>query len=97
MAVHGMRLGDCLLFLDGFQIVVSVFLQSISKAQKAVFMGLSRQVIFLIPALYFFSRWFGLTGVWLSIPAADLLAAVVAILFLRSERRVFYPSSGRRV
>ena len=29
--------------------------------------------------------------------AADLLAAVVAILFLRSERRVFYPSSGRRV
>ena len=97
MAVHGMRLGYCLLFLDGFQIVVSVFLQSISKAQKAVFMGLSRQVIFLIPALYFFSRWFGLTGVWLSIPAADLLAAVVAILFLRSERRVFYPSSGRRV
>lgn len=61
MAVHGMRLGYCLLFLDGFQIVVSVFLQSISKAQKAVFMGLSRQVIFLIPALYFFSRWFGLT------------------------------------
>ena len=32
-----------------------------------------------------------------ALKAADLLAAVVAILFLRSERRVFYPSSGRRV
>ena len=89
MAVHGMRLGYCLLFLDGFQIVVSVFLQSISKAQKAVFMGLSRQVIFLIPALYFFSRWFGLTECGYRSRPPTCWRAVVAILFLRSERRVF--------
>lgn len=81
----------------GFQIVVSTFFQSISKAWKAIFMGLSRQVIFLIPALYFFSRWFGLTGVWLSIPFADFLASAVAALFLLSEKRVFYPKAARRV
>ena len=61
-----------------------------------LFMGLSRQVIFLIPSLYFFSHWFGLTGVWLSLPCADLLSAIVAIFLLRSERRIFYPRSVTR-
>ena len=91
MAKNGMRLAYMVLPLIGIQIVTSVFFQSISKAAKATFMGLSRQVIFLIPALYFFSHWFGLTGVWLSLPCADLLSAIVALFMLRSERRIFYP------
>ena len=62
MATRGMRLA-CLMFpVVGFQIVVSTFFQSISKAPKAIFMGLTRQVIFLIPLLYLFSNWWGI--VW---------------------------------
>lgn len=91
MAASGMRLVYMMLPVVGMQIVISTFFQSISKAGKAIFMSLSRQVIFLIPSLYFFSRWFGLTGVWLSIPFADLLATVVALLFLVREKKVFYP------
>lgn len=97
ISARGLRLAYVMLPVVGFQIVVSTFFQSISKAWKAIFMGLSRQVIFLIPALYFFSRWFGLTGVWLSIPFADFLASAVAALFLLSEKRVFYPKAARRV
>ena len=96
MAKHGMRLAYMLLPVVGMQMVTSIFFQSISKAAKATFMGLSRQVIFLIPSLYFFSHWFGLTGVWLSLPCADLLSAIVAIFLLRSERRIFYPRSVTR-
>ncbi|HJB84607.1 MAG TPA: MATE family efflux transporter [Candidatus Alistipes merdigallinarum] len=96
MAKDGMRLAYMVLPLIGIQIVTSVFFQSISKAAKATFMGLSRQVIFLIPALYFFSHWFGLTGVWLSLPCADLLSAIVALFMLRSERRIFYPRTVPR-
>ena len=96
MAKHGMRLAYMVLPLIGMQIVTSVFFQSISKAAKATFMGLSRQVIFLIPSLYFFSHWFGLTGVWLSLPCADLLSAIVALFMLRSERRIFYPRTVLR-
>lgn len=97
MTVRGMRLGYMMFPIIGFQIVVSTFFQSISKASKAIFMGLSRQVIFLIPSLYFFSRWFGLTGVWLSIPFSDLLASGVAVLFLLGEKKIFYPKAGQRV
>lgn len=91
MTSRGMRLAYLMLPVVGFQVVVSTFFLSIGKAPKAIFMSLSRQVIFLIPALYFFSGWFGLTGVWLAIPLSDLLAAVVAALFLANEKKVFYP------
>ena len=59
-------------------------------------MGLTRQVIFLIPLLYLFSNWWGLFGVWLAIPVSDLLAALVALLFLLAEKKVFYPKLAQR-
>lgn len=96
MATQGMRMVCIMLPVVGFQIVVSTFFVSISKGPKAIFMSLTRQVIFLIPALYFFSHWFGLIGVWLSIPFADFLAALVALAFLLAEKRHFYPKQSQR-
>lgn len=91
MAVSGMRLAFIMFPVVGFQIVISFFFQSIGRASQAIFISLARQVIFLIPSLYFFSEWFGLTGVWLAIPFSDLMAAVVAIIFLTKEKKIFYP------
>lgn len=96
MAVKGIRIAFMLLPVVSLQIIVSNFFQSISKAGKAIFMSLSRQVIFLIPALYFFSEWLGLTGVWLSIPFSDLLAAIVAVILLMKEKKAFYPTERLR-
>lgn len=89
MAVKGIRLAFIMLPVVGFQIIISNFFQSISKAPKAIFMSLSRQVIFLIPSLYLFSKWFGLTGVWLSIPFSDLLAALVALILIFKGKTFF--------
>lgn len=96
MAVKGIRLAFMLLPIVSLQIIISNFFQSISKATQAIFLGLSRQVIFLIPSLYFLSNWLGLTGVWLSIPVADLLAAIVAITLLMKEKRHLYPAEKSR-
>lgn len=96
MAARGLRLAFLMLPIVGFQIIVSNFFQSISKAPKAIFMSLSRQVIFLIPSLYFFSQWWGLTGVWLAMPFSDLVASIVAFFFLMGEKKVFYPRRSVR-
>ena len=54
-------------------------------------MSLTRQLIFLLPALLLFPRWWGLDGVWLSLPASDLLAFLTAVgalwWYLRRQRR----------
>lgn len=82
IAVPGLRIVFLIFPLIGFQMVVSNFFQSIGKAGRAIFMSLTRQVLFLLPLLIIFPMLFGVKGVWYSIPAADLLSAIIAIYFL---------------
>lgn len=68
--------------LVGFQIVVTTFFQCIGKAGKSIFLSLTRQFLFLIPALFILPHYIGLDGIWYSMPTADLLATVITgILF----------------
>ena len=62
----------------GYQIVVTNFFQSIGKAKISMFLSLSRQLLFLVPALAGFSAIWGLNGVWAAMPFSDALASVVA-------------------
>jgi len=67
----------------GFQIVVANFFQSIGMAKKAIFLSLTRQVLFLIPLLAVLPKFFGINGIWFSLPGADLLATITTfILFI---------------
>ncbi|MBN2481973.1 MAG: MATE family efflux transporter [Bacteroidales bacterium] len=71
----------------GFQMVTSNFFQSIGMAGKAIFMSLSRQVLFLLPCLLIFPPLFGVKGVWYSLPAADLMSSLVASYLLVTQYR----------
>ncbi len=64
----------------GFQMVVSQFFQSIGKAKQAVFLSLSRQMLFLLPFLFILPYFGGTKGVWFSMPASDFLATIVAVV-----------------
>lgn len=72
----------------GFQIVSTNFFQSIGKVGKSIFLGLSRQVIFLIPALLILPPMFGLNGVWMSFPIGDLFATIVTAVLIIYQFRV---------
>lgn len=89
LAVYGMRITVMFFPLVGFQMVVSNFFQSIGMAKKAIFLSLTRQVIFLIPFLLILPHFWGITGVWASLPAADFVAFVVATIMLVSQIRKF--------
>jgi putative MATE family efflux protein len=83
-AVRWLVLG---LALVGYQHIGTGLFQAIGKAKPAVFLALSRQVLFLIPIVIIFSRIFGLRGVWLSFPAADLTSFIVTFIMVRIELR----------
>lgn len=89
LAKTGLRIVLILYPMLGFQMVISNFFQSIGMAGKAIFMSLTRQVLFLLPGLLLFPQFFGLTGVWLSMPAADLLSSIVAAYMLTRHYRKF--------
>lgn len=82
VTINSIRIVTVLFPVVGFQVVVTMFFQSIGKVGHSIFLSLSRQLIFLIPAVFILPRFFGLNGVWMAIPLADLLAGIVAGVFL---------------
>ncbi|MDD5508144.1 MAG: MATE family efflux transporter [Bacteroidales bacterium] len=87
LAAPGLRIVMATFPIVGFQMVTSNFFQSIGMAGKAIFMSLSRQVVFLLPLLLILPHIFGMKGVWYSIPAADLLSSIVAAFLLAAQYR----------
>ena len=89
LAARGFRITVLLFFIIGRQMVISNFFQSIGHANKAIFLSLSRQLIFLLPFLAILPLWLGADGVWLSMPASDLAALAVSELMLARLKRSF--------
>ena len=75
--VHGMRRMMLMLPIVGYQMVITNFFQCIGKVKISIFLSLSRQLLFLLPALALLPIWFGLDGVWLAQPVSDFIASVV--------------------
>ena len=95
LAVEGMRIVFFCFPIIGFQMVATNFFMSIGMAGKAIFLSLSRQLLFLLPGLLFLPDilagmgYNGSWGVWCSMPLSDLLASLVAALMLLRELRRF--------
>lgn len=86
LSVKGMRIALSAAPVVGFQMVVSNFFQSIGQAPKAVFLSSTRQLLFLVPLLLILPNFFGTTGVWLSMPISDVLAAILAAVLLFRDK-----------
>lgn len=81
-AVNCLRLTTLGFWMVGFQIVGTNFFQSLGMASKAVFLSLTRQIIFMIPMLLILPPYFGLDGVWGCYPVCDVAATVVTAFML---------------
>ena len=62
--------------------VIGHFFQSIGKPKRAIFLSLSRQLIFLIPCMWIVPGIIGIKGVWYSFPISDLLASITAFILI---------------
>ena len=72
---------------NGIQIPAGIFFQAIGKGVKSAFISLSRQIIFLIPAMLVLSHFFGIHGFLFAGPFADGLAFIIASILLILEIR----------
>ena len=73
----------------GWQIVTTNFFQSIGIAWKAIFLSLSRQVLFLLPMIWILPGIYGLNGAWFALPIADVISSAVALGFLLYQLKLF--------
>lgn len=85
--VYALRHTLLAFWLVGFQVISTTLFQAIGKGGKAVFLGLTRQVLFLIPLMLWLPRTLGIDGIWYSFPLSDVLATVVTIAMVLWELR----------
>lgn len=86
---HGSRIFFLFYPLVGCQIVIQNYFQSVGKPKISIFLSLTRQLLFLIPFLIILPRYFGITGVWVSICTSDAIAFCFGIttLILANRRQ----------
>ena len=77
-------------FINGLQPITANFFTAIGKANRGIFLSLTRQVIFLLPLMIILPIFFGIEGVMFSAPIADGFAAICAITFAVHELRSFH-------
>ncbi len=94
IAAEGLRITTVFFPIIGFQMVTSNFFQSIGMAGKAIFLSLTRQLLFLVPALLILPHFFQIWGVWASMPLSDLLAAIVSGILLTWQFKKFKKMSN---
>jgi len=82
-----LRLMVLILPLVGVQMIGATYFQAVGKAKPAMFLGLSRQVIFLLPLVIILPRLFGLWGVFSAFPVADFLSSIITGLWLLKDVR----------
>ncbi len=97
--IRPMRIICSTMLIIGFQMVTGNLFTSIGKAGKAIFLSLTRQVIYLIPLALLLPMAFAepLDGVWWSIPLSDTLSAITAVIVLLASRRKLHMGEGVRV
>lgn len=86
-AVNCLHITTLSFWMVGFQIVSTNFFQALGMAGKAVFLSLTRQIIFMIPLLFILPPIMGLDGVWSAFPISDFVATVVATILLFTQMR----------
>lgn len=82
LAIDGIRINMAVFPIIGFQMVITNFFQCIGKVKISIFLSLSRQLLFLLPLIVTLPLFFGLNGVWASLPLSDFTAAVVAFIIM---------------
>jgi len=72
-------------WLNFMQPITSTFFTSIGKAIKGVFLSMTRQILFLLPLILVFPRIWGIEGILLAGPIADILSGITAVVMVTAE------------
>ena len=89
------RIMLCVMFAIGFPMITGNFYTSIGMAPKAIFLSLTRQVLFLIPLilclpiLFQSLGWESIWGVWWALPISDSLSVITAAIVINRDMRKF--------
>ncbi|MCR5003610.1 MAG: MATE family efflux transporter [Bacteroidales bacterium] len=88
LSTKGIKIVNIAFPLVGFQMVATNLFQCLGMVKKSIFLSLSRQLLFLIPTVYFLPEileaegYPGINGVWLGFPISDTITIITSAILL---------------
>jgi Na+-driven multidrug efflux pump len=76
---------NCLFTLSAVSLLVSGYFESQERNWSATFISVSKILLFMIPFLFVFPKFWDVEGVWYAAPAAEIPGVLIAIYFMRKE------------
>lgn len=91
LAVVGNRICSLALLFIGFNIFASGMFTALNNGIISAVLAFSRSFVFMIVCLLFLPILFGITGIWLANPFAELMAIILAaIMFYKYRKKYQY-------
>ena len=91
LAVTGNRICTLALFFIGFNIFASGMFTALSNGVVSAVLAFSRSFVFMLITMIVLPLFFGVNGVWLATPAAELMALALSVfMFLKYRKRYGY-------
>lgn len=87
LGTHAMLIFFLCIPLVSTQVITASYFQATGKPRQSTILSLSRQVIIFVPLVLILPRFFGLEGIWLSAPLADIGAFILTVTWLWLELR----------
>jgi len=73
--------------LIAINLLGSAYFQAIGKAFPALILSISKQGLLLIPIILILPVLFGIDGIWVAFPIADVGAALITLIYLKNHRK----------
>lgn len=89
LSERGLRIMNPLVLIVGWQMVSTNFFQSLGMVGKSIFLSLSRQLLFLVPAIYILPLFWETRGVFMAFPVSDLISCIVTFFLISTLFRKF--------
>lgn len=88
-AIKAFRIYLCMLILACINKATFIFLQAMGKAAQSTMLSMVREIVFGVGLAILLPRFFGLDGVLYSMPAADILTAIIsAIIIIKTYKQL---------
>ena len=90
LAVHGFHLFSVCFLFTGVNIFASALFTAFSNGVISALLSFLRTFVFIVLGLLIMPEAIGVDGVWLAIPAAELLGVIVSLIFLWKKRNFYH-------
>lgn len=90
MAVRGTYIFAAAFLLMGFNLFASGFFTALNDGKTSAILSLFRTLISLILPLLIHPRLWGVDGVWISMPVAEVLSILLSVFYFRRMRNKYH-------